>query len=275
MRSLIPLLLFVTGAHCQKSAEPTNSFAVTPEEFPISNHIREASGINASIRYNQQLWVHEDSGNPPRLLLIKNDGTLSDSVYLKGATNYDWEDISNYSEAGKNYIVIGDIGDNGKLRTHCSLYILEEPSTANDTTTNFREIIFSYSDGPHDAEGFVVEPGTRNLFIFSKDGAGSTVYQLDFPYEGKQAMPVFQLKQNMITSASLTFDGKELLIKSYFNIYYYKASQPGVLNLLKQSPLQLPYTPEPQGEAICFGAGGFFTLSEGSTVKLRFYKRPG
>lgn len=267
------MLLIVTGANCQKSVQQPDLFKTPPLEHSISSHIREASGIIPSFKNTNHLWVQEDSGNPPKIFLMKNDGNISDSVYLNGATNYDWEDISRYSHEGKNFIVIGDIGDNGKIRSHCSLYILEEPSLSNDTTTAFKEIIFTYSDGPHDAEGFVIEPSTKNLFIFSKETNGSTIYQLNYPYEGNTAEPVHRLQQNMITSAALTEDGKELLVKSYFNIDYYRASKPSVLDLVKSTPTQLPYIPEPQGEAICFGDGGYYTLSEGNAVKLRFYKR--
>jgi hypothetical protein len=273
MRLLIPLFLLVTGAHCQKSVQQPDLFTTSPAESPISSHIREASGITPSFANKNHLWVQEDSGNPPKLFLLKNDGNLADSVYLDGATNYDWEDISRFSNEGKNFIVIGDIGDNGKIRSHCSLYILEEPSLSKDTINSFQEIIFNYSDGPHDAEGFIIEPSTLNLFIFSKEADGSTVYQLDYPYQGKSAVPVHRLNQNMITSAALSDDGKELLLKSYFNINYYSNKNGSVLEILKSKPVQLPYSPEPQGEAICFGEGGFYTLSEGNAVKLRFYKR--
>jgi hypothetical protein len=273
MRPLFPLLLLLTGATCKKEQAPFDLFAKTPVEYPIDPLIKEASGICMSMKYNDHLWIHEDSGNPPQLTLLKNDGSTEAKVYLKGATNFDWEDITRYSNSDNHFLVIGDIGDNNKIRSHCSLYILEEPSTTSDTTTNFKELIFTYTDGPHDAEAFVIEPSTLDLLIFSKETTGSTVYKLPYPYTGGMAEPVATLSQNMITAASVSSNGKELLIKSYFNINHYAITKGSIIDALKKDPTLIPYDAEPQGEAIGFSASGFYTVSEGNNVKLRFYKR--
>ncbi|MGZ5254716.1 MAG: hypothetical protein ACXWV4_10220 [Flavitalea sp.] len=273
MRFLLPFILLLTGATCKKEQEPLELFSKTPVESPIDPSITEASGICMSMKYNNHLWIHEDSGNPPQLTLIKNDGTTAGTIYLKGATNFDWEEITRYSSANKEFLMIGDIGDNNRVRSKCILYILEEPSITTDTITAFQEIQFSYADGARDAEAFVIEPSTLDLFIFSKETAGSTVYKLTYPYSGGMAEPVTTISQNMITAASVSPDGKELLVKSYFNINYYKITKGSIVESLKTDPTAIAYTAEPQGEAIGFSTTGFFTLSEGNAAKLRFYKR--
>lgn len=273
MRPLLPLLLLMTGATCKKEQVPVDMFAKTPVESPIDPSIKEASGICMSMKYNNHLWIQEDSGNPPQLTLLKNDGTTAAKIYLRGATNFDWEDITRYSNNNKHFLVIGDIGDNNKIRSHCSLFILEEPSTNSDTTTNFQELIYTYTDGPRDAEAFVIEPSSLDLFIFSKETSGSTVYKLVYPYTGGIAEPVGTLSQNMITAASVSPDGKDLLVKSYFNINHYSLAKGSITEALKKDPTLIPYEAEPQGEAIGFSTSGFYTLSEGNNVKLRFYKR--
>lgn len=273
MRPLLPLLLLLTGATCKKEQEPVDLFAKIPVQFPIDPSIKEASGICMSMKYNNHLWIHEDSGNPPELTLLKNDGTTAATIYLKGATNFDWEEITMYSSGNSHFLVVGDIGDNNKVRTQCRLYILEEPSTNSDTTTDFREVTFTYADGPRDAEAFVIEPSTLDLFIFSKETSGSTVYKLPYPFTGGVAEPVATLSQNMITAASVSPDGNELLVKSYFNINHYSITKGSITEALKKDPALIPYEAEPQGEAIGFSHTGFYTVSEGNNAKLRFYKR--
>jgi hypothetical protein len=89
-----------------------------------------------------------------------------------------------------------------------------------------------------------------------------------------------ELPFNTVVSAAMSPDGKEVIIKTYTNLYYWKRQAWESVELaLQRTPLVLPYNIEPQGEAICFNTGntGFFTLSEKpfqvSGVSLHFYKR--
>jgi hypothetical protein len=74
-------------------------------------------------------------------------------------------------------------------------------------------------------------------------------------------------------------DGKEIIIKTYFELGYYKVGNgEKIETALSRTPTIIPYRPEPQGEAVCFSAvnNGYYTLSEKSfaaDVRLYFYKR--
>ena len=70
----------------------------------------------------------------------------------------------------------------------------------------------------------------------------------------------------------------EILMKNYENIYYWNIHGHSIADGLGSKPRVLPYTEEPQGEAITFNmdGSGFYTLSEkitGEKTFLYFYQR--
>ncbi|MFO0950915.1 MAG: hypothetical protein U0835_07120 [Isosphaeraceae bacterium] len=62
----------------------------------------------ASRRHPGVFWVHNDSGNPPRLFAVRVDGSLI-REYAVQAPNVDWEDIAVDDEG---HLYLGDIGNN-------------------------------------------------------------------------------------------------------------------------------------------------------------------
>jgi len=124
------------------------------------------------------LWVEEDSGNPPQLFLLGHDGNVRKTIYIKGAVNRDWEDITLVNDT----IYVADIGDNNLNFSDYIIYQFVEPSASTDTVSNFNTIHFAYPDGPHDAEAFLVDPTTKDIYIITKLDASSKIYKLSFPY---------------------------------------------------------------------------------------------
>ncbi len=82
-----------------------------------------------------------------------------------------------------------------------------------------------------------------------------------------------------VVSAALTADGKEIIVKTYIGLQQYlRNTGETIEQALKKTSKPLPYSLEPQGEAVTFANNntGYFTLSEkgfGSKVNLYFYKR--
>lgn len=277
------LLLLATGCG-KKNADNNISYADTPRAFEMKNSIREASGIAASQRNPGYLWVEEDSNNPPQLYLLKNDGTGFTTCYLKNAVNRDWEDIALAAgpDTGKQYIYIGEIGDNDGVHTESSFYRLEEPAAGTDTIGRYDKITFKYEDGPRDAEAFVIDNRTKDIFVISKRDSPSRLYRLSWPYRTDSmntAKFVTNLSMSGVTSAALSANGTELLIKTYTSLYYTKRSLTEPLVEVFSHPFtQLSYQLEPQGEAVCFArdSSGFYTLSEtgaGLQQNLYFYPK--
>jgi hypothetical protein len=276
---LTGISFFLLGSSCHKSAAAVEpEFDSIPVVKPLSPTINETSGIADSKANPGFLWAQEDSGNPPQLYLVRHDGTVVKTIYIKNAVNRDWEDIA---LAGTD-LYIGDIGDNQKQYTEYSFYRFPEPASSLDTIRNAEQIKFRYPDGPHDAEAFLVDPSTRDIYIITKQAQPSGIYRLSFPYSTTQvntAVSAGSLPLNGIVSATLSANGGEIILKTYGSLYQYKRnSGETIAQALQKTPATLPYLAEPQGEAVSFALNntGYFTLSEklfAPSVELRFYRR--
>lgn len=281
MMKLLPFILLLI--FCQKSpdqiVEEPKGFEKLPEVISIKKGaIPEASGITDSKRNAGYLWVQQDRGNPTYVYLLKHDGTVTDSVFIDGASNQDWEDMA--LAGGQLYIA--DIGDNNAAYSQYRFYYFTEPALGTRKVSSFKTINFKYPDGSHDAEAFLVDPGTKDIYIITKRDAKSKVYKLISPQSTtslNEAVFVADLTFNGVVSAAISPDAKEIIIKTYTSLYYFtkEASQSIAVALAKQ-PSALDYQVELQGEAISFRVDnkGFYTLSEklfNSTPALHYYKR--
>ncbi|HTL10526.1 MAG TPA: hypothetical protein VL307_19760 [Chitinophagaceae bacterium] len=266
------------------SVQTPASFSNTPQVYPMTSMVAEASGIADSKVNPGFLWVEEDSGNPPQLFLLNHNGSSVKKVFIKGATNIDWEDIvlADGPVAGKKYLYIGEIGDNDAVHPSAGFYRLEEPPAATDTVTQYDFIPFTYNDGPHDAEAFLVDNASKDIYIITKRETASRIYKLSYPYATNSmntANFLQLLPYNGVVSASAGEDGKGILLKTYTAIYYYsRASGETIPHSLLQQGKSIGYTLEPQGEAVCFALdnSGFYTLSEkgfSNAQSLYFYKK--
>ena len=261
---------------CHKNSPAASPpFAETPVLSPVtSGVIDEASGIADSHANPGLLWVIQDSQQPTALYVLNHNGQHGKKIFIKNVTNRDWEElaIADGPVAGKKYLYIGETGDNGLAYTNYSIYRLEEPAIATDTITQVDKLNFVYPDGPHDAEALFIDPSTRDIYIITKRDVPSKVYKLAYPQStNNTASYVMDLPYTGVVAACISAQ-KELLIKTYSNIYYYSSFD------LKSKYVTLAYQPEPQGEAITFSDDntGFFTLSEKAfapSVSLGFYKR--
>jgi hypothetical protein len=267
--------------NCNKELTPLGTgliFDSIPVVKPVVPIINEASGIADSKINPGYLWVEEDSGNPPQLSLLGHDGHVLKTIYIKGAVNRDWEDMAFVNDT----IYVADIGDNNLDFSDYTIYQFAEPPASTDTVTSFNTIHFTYPDGAHDAEAFLIEPATKDIYIITKRDDSSKIYKLRFPYSTASVDTVSlvgALNYNSVVSAAMDPGGREIIIKTYLALYYYTRS-PGetIEEALNKDYTILPYTPEPQGEAVAFANdnSSFFTLSEkgfATTVNLYFYQR--
>lgn len=122
------------------------SAAQTPAARVSHPPLNEMSGIVKSRRYPDVFWVHNDSGDAPRLFAVRADGTVVMPAYLSndffvgdtpvdgkkpypgvmidGAANSDWEDIT----LDNDTLYIADLGNNGNARRDLAIYTLPEPN---------------------------------------------------------------------------------------------------------------------------------------------------
>lgn len=297
---LFTLLSFVAAGCKELPAEtdPVDTSIIQSNAFAAgqslgeleATDLDEASGLAASRSNGQYLWTHNDSGGNPTLFLISTAGADAGRFILSGASNVDWEDIAigPGPDPGIQYLYVADIGDNRGQREGLTIYRFPEPDLslqnipASQNVTNYETIEFIYSNGARDTETLMVDPLTNDIYIVSKREAQVGLYVLPFPQtvnEKDTAEFVMNLPFTMFTAGDISSDGSEILIKNYFNIYYWqRTGNQSIAEALAVSPQRLGYSPEPQGEAICFSStsNGFFTLSEkdaNQPVPVLFYRR--
>ena len=260
-----------------------------------NNQIKESSGIVASYRNKGLLWTHNDSGDKNRLFAMDANGKGTREFYLEGSNNRDWEAISMANFPEGSFIYVGDIGDNNNEFPTSTIYRVPEPEITGSTPQsnilqNIQKITYKYSDGARDAEAFLIDQSSKDIFIISKRESSKRLYRLAFPQSYTQTNTA-EFVQELTFSAgagtplyivdgNVSVDNKEIIIKNYLQIFHWKRNaNESIPDALKRTPKMQPYLAEPQGEAICFAqdGSGYFTLSEEGPsklpVKLYFYKR--
>jgi hypothetical protein len=132
-----------------------------------------------------------------------------------------------------------------------------------------------------DCETIMIDPTTNDFYVLSKREDSVRVYFSPYPFPVDTIRPkeVLRLPLTQIVSGSISTDARQILLKNYNFIYYWKRSDENTLSeLLAKKPQELPYDRERQGEAICWNreGTGFYTLSEspelGPPSQLRYYK---
>lgn len=252
----------------------------------IDKKLEEASGLVASANNPGYFWTHNDSGDGAHVYLINTQAEVVMKATLANTRNRDWEDITlgPGPEPGKNYLYVGDIGDNEARYAFKVIYRFEEPVLASDKVaiTRFDTLFLQLSDGVRDAEALFIDPATAGLFVVSKREDSVRVYQIDRTWTSGDTItaPVkAKLPYINTVAANVSPDGKEVLLKTYDKIYYWKRTgSEAIPDLLKTKPVELTYRPESQGEAIAWDreGAGFYTLSESNRrgrANLIFYKR--
>ncbi|NOT75081.1 MAG: hypothetical protein HOP08_09150 [Cyclobacteriaceae bacterium] len=249
-----------------------------------NDKLEEASGLIASQRNPDLLWTHNDSGNPAHIFLLDKEAKTQKTFKLSKIKNRDWEDITIGAGPKENtsYLYIGDIGDNIGLYDIKYIYRLVEPAIDDDEKiTEFDTLIVKLDDGSRDSETLMFDPASKNLYIVSKRESEVRLYEITHPFDGDTlvATKKISIPLTYINGGSISFDGKEVLLRNYDHIYYWKKKgDESIVELLKTPPVEIPYSREPQGESIGWALdnSGFYTLSEnakGTRAKLFYYKR--
>lgn len=241
--------------------------------------LRENSGIDFSIRYEDALWMHNDSGEPPVLFLVGTDGKTLAECSVFRAANLDWEDICSFQWQGKSYVAVGDVGDNLKKRTSCQLYLIEEPKvelnhqrSVAHTILKHQKIDFKYEDGPKNCEAIAFDPRTRSFWLVEKIYQEVShqeipgVYQLklndDLTAESGVAKRISDYPVRNVTGMDLHDD--RLVVRNYAfaHLVHIDGDWEKAFSEKRFDNVALPI--QRQGEAICFSPEGdaVFVASE-------------
>lgn len=247
----------------------------------------EVSGLAASRLRDGWFWIHNDSGDEPRLFAIDSTGRLHAIVTLQGADALDWEDIASIEKDGRRWIYVGDIGDNLRARQDIVVYRIEEPhlladSTVVELTVPAESARFSYPDGPSNCEALLVHPLSGDLYFITKtEDPTCQVYRGSWPSQGKG--PTILKKEatltipfdlgplRLITAGDIAPSGNAVILRTYLSALEYRlpAGTP-FSSIWRQSPSLLSMPPLPQAEAVCYGRSGaqVFTTTENLPAPL-------
>jgi len=232
--------------------------------------INEASGLAASRIHPSLLYTHNDSGGNPEIFMIDTAGIYQGSITLEGAENRDWEGlaIGPGKDPNLSYLYIGDIGGNDSRRDRLHIYRFPEPSQLKqEIRIRPEKITLVYPDGARDAETLMVDPWTGDVLIISKRDTSNVLFRAPAGALEKGEVVLEKIMKLPITLAvggDISADGKQIVVKNYWAIYFWERKEGESLSeTLYKKPIQLPYIPEPQGEAIGFSAKGdrFYNLS--------------
>lgn len=250
--------------------------------------ITESSGIVASRTNPGLYWTHNDSGDGPFIFAFDSRGTRRGVWRVTGASARDWEDIASGPgpERGKNYLYIGDIGDNNESRADVVVYRVAEPSIKSgdsqftkrkpSATEAAEAIRLRYPDGKHDSETLLVHPGNGNLYLITKiPFSNSTVYVANAPIRtdrtttlvrvGELSLP--SLLGGIITGGDISPDGRRVVLCDYLRGYeMVLADDNGPFDRIwKQKIRTVDLGRREQGEAIAYRLDGraILTTSEG------------
>ena len=288
MKKIAFALLILGCTACSKNPVGAQAELFTfgePLAEANKKNLDEASGLAASINTPGDLWTLNDSGNGAEIFLIDQKADIKLVCRLKGIKNRDWEDIAvGPGPEGKSFIYVADIGDNSAQYPLKYIYRFEEPTLTPGIEeieiSAIDQITFKLPDTQKDTECLLLDPNTKDLYVVSKREMPVFLYQLKYPYSTKDTLTAIQLTSipvSNVSAGSISADGKEVLLKNYEYVFYWKING-SIEETLKETPTRLPYKPEPQGEAIAWArdGSGFFTISEtviGKRSYLFFYKR--
>lgn len=234
----------------------------------------ELSGIIQSNKHTGKFWTHNDSGDLANIYLINSKAALEGTYHLEGIDAVDVEDIAKYTVDGRTYLVLADIGDNRAVRKEVRLYIFEEPAWQSGTKkyqiprSKIRVIHLNYKDKPRDAEAIFIDPVDLTCYLISKREFNVGVYAFPILQADGASLTLHRkwtLPFTFVTAADIAEDGTAIVIKNLTEVFYWKRDAGVSIEETLTRPFsRLEYSPEPQGEAICFDkdASVFYTISE-------------
>lgn len=278
-------------------ADPAPPFkkSATPAKVQ-TDALLEASGLAASRRVADGLWVINDGGAPAQLHLIGRDGSARGAVSIANTANRDWEDLAAFSWKGKPHLLIAETGDNAGRYPTCTLIIVEEPAppaagqTLAGTVTPAWTIEFRYPDGPRDCEAVAVDPREESILLVTKRDTPPRLYRLPLRPTGTGIQTATFLGTTAVkapfgtlhpygaqpTAFDLAPDGKSAALLSYIGVFIFPR-EPGESwqQALARKPEMLESHRLAQAESLAFSSDGhsLITLSEGRNSPIVSYER--
>lgn len=262
---------------CAPCASPLRTGAVA------SDALHEISGLAASSRHPDILYVHNDKGDSARLFAIDKSGADRGTFLLQGAQNVDWEDLAaapcrRTPEDASSCLFVADTGDNKERRSEYVIYRAEEPAavTPGEHALAAEAFPFRYPDGPHDAETLLVHPLTGVLTIVTKVRkkklGAAAVYELPLPLTAGTVVTLRKVGDIVVPGSGARLTGgavhpraTRVLLRDHTTVFRFDMRpEQSVAEALLGAACTSPVDAE-KGEAIGFlpSGAGYLTVSEG------------
>lgn len=226
--------------------------------FVAHSPIDEISGIVRSRWQENVWWVHNDSGDEPRIFAIDSTGSVhvapwhadeyasgagADSsdqpswpgVQLGAAAHIDYEDIA----VEDSTLYLGDIGNNGNARRDLGIYVIREPFHYDRRTRPIQHLPIRYPDQEtfpaqewhYDAEALFVDDGTLYVLTKHRKGQqintpqeGTKLYRLDTEHPHRVNTLTLVDRHDTIpppTAAALSPSGDRLAVLGYASVWLF------------------------------------------------------
>lgn len=278
MQGAFPMLIGTTS-----EAEPEQVCVV--EDVQIS----EASGIAASRHQKDAIWLHNDSGDSARLFLVGLDGKTRAVVTLNVERPIDWEDMCSFEVDGEKWLLIGDTGDNQRIRSKsersCELLLIREPEIkTGDGSPAFAKvdvvsrIAFQFPEGPEDCESLAVDTEAKEILLLTKCAPQKCqLFRLPLSTrKGQQkliAEPVASLAVPFATSMDVSADNQSLVIVNMFSGALIRRGKDETWTAACQKPITVLTLPaQPQCETVCFESSGASVLVNSERIQQPLWR---
>jgi len=299
LKKITGLYLCLTFAIASLLSYPLSAMAdcptfIVPAQLGTveSSLLVEISGVAASRKNADVLWVHNDSGDLARIYAMSIQGKHLGVYNLVGTSATDWEDmaIGPGPVEGQDYIYVGDTGDNARRRSSVTVYRVAEPlvsATQNPVTVNLDNVdaLPMRYPGPavYDCETLLVDPVSGDLFLVTKDREGEGVaraFRNPAPHTPGVVVTLELVDtislSSQVTGGDISPSGDAVLLRLYHQGHYWpRTAGTNLWEAFSGTACTVPLATEPQGEAIAFAADGlgYYTISEGAFQPIYFYNQ--
>lgn len=216
------------------------SFEETNQASGNSFPGKENSGIVKSRQFPDLFWVHNDSGDDPKIYPIRASGEDYQSARYAGdlgvtiatAVNVDWEDIA-VNASGQ--VIVADVGNNRNDRRDLVLYVVPEPSPNAGRTTAMKRYFIRYpnqtafppqaSDMNFDCEAIFTIGNTIYLFSKNRGNSLTSLYRLDDPKSDEVNTLTFLETLDLngqVVGADASEDGRRLAVITYTDLWLFE-----------------------------------------------------
>lgn len=244
----------------------------------------EVSGVGVVRSHPQLLWMHNDSGDTPRLFAVNQSGEIVLTVNLEGAHARDWEDMS----VTRSWVYVGDIGDNLALRPNIQVYRFQEPKMDAARTGvevrlqpgQWQMMTLRFPDGARNCESLAATPDGRLLLVSKEEAGTSGFYVWNAPFKDKTSATLSKigafrlgasgLFTKLATGTDFSPDGRKLVVTTYTDLYEFPLARPFDFGSLRFEPRKSALPPQQQCEAVCYSLDGktIFSTGEGHNAPV-------